>query len=61
MSKIRLIQNIGRKITRILINWEKERPIEQEGANNKALDPQGSHRTTFGFISQVIKKQSLRQ
>jgi len=47
MSKIRLIQSIGQKMTRILISWEKERPIGQKGASGKALDPQKSYRMTF--------------
>ena len=36
-------------------SWEKWRPIGLEGANNKALDPQGIDRITFGLISQVIR------
>jgi len=39
MSKIRSIQSIGQKVTKILINWEKERPIGQEGVSGKILDP----------------------
>ena len=34
---------------------EKWKPIGLEGANGKALDPQGINRTTFGPMSQIIK------
>jgi len=44
-------------MTKILISQEKKRPIGQEGANGRALDPQGSHKTTFKFISQVAKNK----
>jgi len=39
MSKIKLTQNIGQRITGIPISWEKGRPIGQEGVNGRALDP----------------------
>ena len=44
-------------MTKILISWEKERPIGQEGASGKALDPQGNHKTIFRPTSQVAKDE----
>ena len=36
-------------------SWEKGRPTGLKGINNKALDPQGINRTTFGPINQMVK------
>ena len=57
MSKTKSTQNIGQRRTKTKNNREKERPIKQEGASNKALDPQRSHRTTFKSTSQVAKNK----
>jgi len=59
-----LIKGIGQKKGKKLMitrDWEKRRPTGLEGANGKALDPQGISRTTFRLISQMvgIKIQSV--
>ena len=57
MSKIKLIQSIGQKVTKKPISQEKERLTRQEGASSKALDPQRSHRIIPRFTSQMAKNK----
>ena len=58
MFRKRLIKSIGQRENKKLMmikSWEKRRPIGLEGANGKALNPQGISRTTFRLVNQMVK------
>ena len=58
MFKKRLIKGIGQKGNKkpvITRSREKWRPIGPEGANGKALDPQGINKIIFGPINQMVR------